>query len=221
MSFLSAGKADPSPAPAGFHHPVWEEGTRGHSRCLALRGEHRGHGKIFAEIKLQRPPGRGCAGGPTSPVISSLSPGLKSMQWPCQADKGPGAQGHPCDTPKAPKPSQSSIHPCVCFPAKGSQKEGVQLCFGLLLAHGAPLCANSTPGVTQSTLEEDLRSTRQSRHRPQKLQGWLVSTQKSCSSPWHKGGGRGPLCLPWLSKSFQFSASSWKGRSRLSVEITK
>lgn len=47
MSFLLAGKVDPSPAPAGFHHQgLGEEGTWGHSQGLALRGALRAQQNI-------------------------------------------------------------------------------------------------------------------------------------------------------------------------------
>lgn len=63
-----AGKVDPSPAPAGFrHHGAWGEGTRGHSRCPALRGALRARQNICRN-KITKPPptpDRGCAGGPT------------------------------------------------------------------------------------------------------------------------------------------------------------
>lgn len=65
LSFLLAGKVDPSPAPAGFHHRgSGEKGTWGHSQGLALRGALRARQNI-CKNKTTKPPERGCAGGPT------------------------------------------------------------------------------------------------------------------------------------------------------------
>lgn len=47
VSFLLAGKVDPSPAPVGFHHRgSGEEGTWGHSEGPALRGALRAQQNI-------------------------------------------------------------------------------------------------------------------------------------------------------------------------------
>lgn len=173
VSFLSG------PAPAGFHpRGSWQKGTRGHWQGLALRGALRAWENIY-KIKTTKPPRhRLCRWSHQRPVITSLSPGLKSMKCLCQADKGPGAvaQGHPCRA----KPSQSSVHLCACFPAKGSQKNKGN-CFILICF--LPTESLSVPVPCLSTLEEDLRSACQPHHCPQRLQGCLGSTQKSCSSP--------------------------------------
>lgn len=92
LCLFLAGKVDPSPAPVGFHHRgSWEEGTRGHSQGLASRGALRARQNI-CKNKTTKPPRQGlCHWSHQSPVITSLSPGLESTEWPCQADKGPGA----------------------------------------------------------------------------------------------------------------------------------
>lgn len=148
MSFLLAGKVDPSPAPVGFHHRgSGEEGTWGHSQGLALRGAPRTRQNI-CKNKSTKPSQQGlCQWSHQRPLISSLSPGLKSTERPCQQIKDQ-EQWHGL-TPGDQSPFRAPSTSVFAFLPRTHKKEREQLYFGLLLAHGAPLCASSLPGVTQ------------------------------------------------------------------------
>lgn len=114
VSFLSAGRMDPSPAPCRVS-PLrfMARGDMGTLTGSGLEGRAlRARQNICKKINLQGL----CRWPHQRPVITPLSPGFKSTGWLCQADKGPGALAQA-------QPSQSSIHFYICFPTKGSQKE--------------------------------------------------------------------------------------------------
>lgn len=166
---------------------------------------------MFAKMKQQNR---------MSPVITS----------PCQADKVPGAtltpghgEGHSCNHPQLSPLGAArgwQLHPSshlLSFQGLSRRRETALFWFVACQWSPSTVPAPSPPGVMQRTLEKYLRSSCQSHHSLQRLQGGLRFKQKcpeelpKCGFLWHRGsgsgGGKGLPRLPWQ-RSWGFQSHS-------------